>query len=49
MDMTAFFQISLITLLIMGGFTLFIGICRLISKILVKSGASIPGFLSDER
>ncbi len=38
--MTDFANISLITLLTVGGLVLFIGICRLIAKILVDSGAT---------
>lgn len=40
MNMTAFFQISLITILIASGLILFIGICKLISKLLIDSGAT---------
>lgn len=46
--MKDFIDIALITLLTVGGFALFMGICRLISKILVNNGASIPGFLSED-
>lgn len=38
--MKDFIDIALITLLTMGGFISFIWICRLISKILVDSGAT---------
>jgi hypothetical protein len=38
--MKDFIDIALITLLTVGGFALFIGICRLISKLLVDSGAT---------
>lgn len=38
--MKDFIDITLITLLTMGGFALFMGICRLISKLLVDSGAT---------
>lgn len=38
--MKDFIDIALITLLTMGGFALFMGICRLISKLLVDSGAT---------
>lgn len=38
--MKDFIDIALITLLTVGGFALFIGICRLIAKILVDSGAT---------
>lgn len=40
LTMTDFANISLITLLTIGGFALFVGICRLIAKILVDSGAT---------